>query len=57
MQGQKRLNNVNAYLNYTADIFRLVSKNVWYSVLLYDKGYHEKQADGAHTAKIFGIFN
>ena len=42
---QKRLDNVNSYLNYTADIFRLASRNVWYSVLLYDKEYREKQAD------------
>jgi hypothetical protein len=33
---QNILANVNAYINYTADIFRLAS-DVWYSVLLYDK--------------------
>ena len=42
---QKTLVNVNAYLNYTADIFRLASKYVWYSVLLYDKEYRDMQAD------------
>ena len=41
---QKTLGNVNAYLNYTADIFRLASKYIWYSVLLYDKEYREMQA-------------
>jgi hypothetical protein len=39
------LANVNAYINYTADIFRLASKYVWYSVLLYDKEYRDMQAD------------
>ena len=38
------LANVNAYINYTADIFRLAS-DVWYSVLLYDKEYRYMQAD------------
>jgi hypothetical protein len=42
---QKNLVNVNAYLNYTADIFRLASKYVWYSVLLYNKEYRDMQAD------------
>jgi hypothetical protein len=42
---QNILANVNAYINYTADIFRLASKYVWYSVLLYDKEYSDLQAD------------
>jgi hypothetical protein len=42
---QNILANVNAYINYTADIFRLASKYVWYSVLLYDKEYRDMQAD------------
>lgn len=42
---QKRLNNINSYLNYTADIYRLAARNVWYSVLLYDKEYRQKQSD------------
>ncbi|CAC5422776.1 unnamed protein product [Mytilus coruscus] len=41
--------NVNTYLNYTADIFRLASKYVWYSVLLYDKEYRDKQAEEKFT--------
>ncbi|CAC5414514.1 unnamed protein product [Mytilus coruscus] len=41
--------NVNTYLNYTADIFRLDSKYVWYSVLLYDKEYKDKQAEEKFT--------
>jgi hypothetical protein len=40
---QNILANVNAYINYTADIFRLASKYVWYSVLLYDKEYRDMQ--------------
>ncbi|ESO85573.1 hypothetical protein LOTGIDRAFT_155061 [Lottia gigantea] len=32
------------YLKYTADIFPLAGKYVWYSVLLYDKEYRERQA-------------
>lgn len=42
---QKRLSNIQGYLNYTADIYRLAARNVWYSVLLYDKEYRQKQAD------------
>jgi hypothetical protein len=42
---QKRLNSINSYLNYTADIYRLAARNVWYSVLLYDKEYRQKQSD------------
>jgi hypothetical protein len=44
---QKRLNtgNINSYLNYTADIYRLAARNVWYSALLYDKEYCQKQSD------------
>ncbi|VDI43604.1 Hypothetical predicted protein [Mytilus galloprovincialis] len=41
--------NVNTYLNYTADIFRLASKYVWYSVLLYDKEYRDMQAEEKFT--------
>ncbi|CAC5381099.1 unnamed protein product [Mytilus coruscus] len=41
--------NVNTYLNYTADIFRLASKYVWYSVRLYDKEYRDKQAEEKFT--------
>lgn len=39
------LSNVDSYLKYTSDIFRLASKHVWYSVLLYDREYREKQAE------------
>jgi hypothetical protein len=42
---QKTLVNVNAYLNYTADIFRLASKYIWFLVLLYDKEYRDMQAN------------
>ncbi|ESO87403.1 hypothetical protein LOTGIDRAFT_166550 [Lottia gigantea] len=35
--------NPNPYLKYTAYIFRLAGKYVWYSVLLYDKEYRERQ--------------
>ena len=42
---QKRLNNINSYLNYTADIYRLAARNVWYSLLLHDKEYRQKQSD------------
>lgn len=42
---QKTVASVNPYLNYTSDIFRLASKYVWYSVLLYDKEYRDKQAE------------
>ena len=42
---QKRLKNIDGYLNYTADIYRLAARNVWYSVLLYDKEYRQKQTD------------
>ena len=42
---QKTLVNVNAYLNYTADIFRLASKYIWFLVLLYDEEYRDRQAD------------
>ena len=44
---QKRLNtgNINSYLNYAADIYRLAARNVWYSALLYDKEYRQKQSD------------
>ena len=42
---QKRLTDINGYLNYTADVYRLAARNVWYSVLLYDKEYRQKQAD------------
>lgn len=38
------LPNSAPYLQYTADIFRLASKYVWFSVLLYDKQYREQQA-------------
>ncbi|VDI16285.1 Hypothetical predicted protein [Mytilus galloprovincialis] len=41
---QKRLSNIQSYLNYTADIYRLAARNVWYSVLLYNKEYRQKQA-------------
>ncbi|CAG2242009.1 unnamed protein product [Mytilus edulis] len=41
--------NVNTYPNYTADIFRLASKYVWYSVLLYDKEYRDMQAEEKFT--------
>lgn len=47
MQGlvkQKHL-NIDWYLNYTADIYRLAARNVWYSVLLSDKEYRQKQTD------------
>ena len=37
--------SIGAYLNYTADIFRLASKYVWYNVLLYDREYREQQAE------------
>ena len=42
---QKTLVNVNAYLNYTTDIFRLASKYIWFLVLLYDKEYRDMQAN------------
>lgn len=42
---QKRLKNINGYLNYTADIYRLASRHVWHSVLLYDMEYRQKQAE------------
>ena len=37
--------SIVTYLNYSADIFRLASKYVWYSVLLYDREYRERQAE------------
>lgn len=42
---QNRLKNVDSYLNYTADVYRLASRNLWHSVLLYDKEYRERQAE------------
>ena len=42
---QNSWNDINSYLNYTADIYRLETKNVWDSVLLYDKEYRQKQSD------------
>ncbi|CAC5420122.1 unnamed protein product [Mytilus coruscus] len=41
---QKRM-NIDGYLNFTADIYRLAARNVWYSVLFYDKEYRHKQTD------------
>ena len=35
---------ITSYLKYTSEIFRLASKYVWYSVVLYDKEYREQQA-------------
>ena len=37
--------HINSYLNYTADNYRLAARNVWDSVLLYDKEYRRKQSD------------
>lgn len=37
--------DIAGYLKYTADVYRLASKYVWYSVLVYDKEYRETQAN------------
>ncbi|CAC5409119.1 unnamed protein product [Mytilus coruscus] len=41
---QRRL-NIDGYLDYTADIYRLAARNVWCSVLLNAKEYRQKQTD------------
>lgn len=45
----KELSDPKPYLKYTADIFRLASKHVWFTVLLYDKEYRESQAAEGFT--------
>lgn len=42
--GEGTLKDTSPYLKYTADIFRLASKHVWFSILLYDQEYREHQA-------------
>ncbi len=42
--GQLRPTDWEAYLKYSADIFRLASRYSWKSVLTYDKEYRDRQA-------------